>query len=267
MMEQIERKLIGIADEPRTWGDDPTKGKAFEVGFILETQEGVREFGEYRSTEEAWKLVIERATPSIGQVVKFDAEAKKPYQGTNQWKLKSYPGKPESDGRGGSGGGKPRGDYESSIERADRRLNDATSKVLGVAAVLVGDEGTPQDRASVLGSVALQVADAWSAVREQLTPDYPNLGAQTAPTPAPQTAPVAAEAKPQTWGPAKAPEADTAAQTPADAADLERAWTQLAEATGGKSKALIALNHHFDRKVNADAYSFAEVMEVLVAQA
>lgn len=288
MTQKIERRIISIVPEPRIWGDDKGNGRAAEVGFVLETQEGVREYGEYRSTESAWSKVIERATPAVGTVFTFDADPKKPYQGTTQWGLKSYPGKPEGkyDG-GGSGGGGKKGDWESSVERADRRLNDAAGKVLGVAAVMIGDGGTPAERAEALGQIVGQVAGAFALVRESLKPDFPNLGTvEPAPTTAPTTAPVAttqappAEPESKPWGPAPKASGESLWGSPSDADqpidlvpadapvdELDAAWTQLSGITGSGSKALLALNHHFDRKSNRDAFTYAEVMEVVVALA
>ena len=315
MMERIERKIVSIVAEPRIWGDDKGNGRAAEVGFVLETQEGVREYGEYRSTESAWSKVIERSTPFVGQVFTFDADPKKPYKGTTQWGLKSYPGKPEgtyAGGGGSGGGGQKRGDWESSVERADRRLNDAAGKVLGVAAVMIGDGGTPVERAASLEAIVGQVADAFAQAREALKPDFPNLGtvepvAPTAPVtappvgrdPAPDPAP-APESKtwgpapkagsslwgspsdadqPDPWGPGGPPaqphpdgaddgsRPDDPVDPPAQS-DLDTAWTQLSAHFGGSgSKALIALNKHFGRKSNRDAFTYAEVMEVVVALA
>jgi len=289
-MEKIERKIVSIVAEPRIWGDDKGNGRAAEVGFVLETQEGVREYGEYRSTESAWSKVIERSTPFVGQVFTFDADPKKAYQGTTQWGLKSYPDKPVGtySGGGGSGGGsKGKGDWESSIERADRRLNDAAGKVLGVAAVMIGDGGTPAERAASLEAIVGQVADAFALVRESLKPDFPNLGTvEPAATTAVPTAPVVGRdpapdpaPDPQhlvTWGPAPK-EGSSLWGSPTDddqpidlvpTDELDMAWKQLTDLHGGSgAKGLLALNKHFGRKANREGFTYAEVMEVVVALA
>jgi len=263
-MQQIARKIIQIRPEARVWGDDRNgNGRAAEVGFVLETTEGVREFGEYRSTESSWGKVIERATPSVGQVFTFDAEAANPYEGVTQWKLRSYPGKPEAK-PGGGGGGKAggRGDWETAGERADRRLNDAASKVLGVAAVMVGEDGPGVDRAAALVAITPAVADAFLAARELLAPAFPVIQAPAPPAPASGPQDSGKPASDQTWGPAPKAEATQDDATPEE---REAAWDQLAEATGSPGAALMAVNRHFDRKSNRDAYTRAQVLEVLAA--